>query len=672
MDKVFDQILSQEVSSTGNRYLVSPKTVSDLFTEGLYTLKIPNYQRPYSWSEKNIKDLFEDIYKLTQKENSSWFLGPIFTVRNVSESKCAELLDGQQRITTIQIILREATFLNLKWKNIVDFSNHKELKTSLKLIIDLCNRCLIRMNGTNVSAVFETEKDMNIHFKKYIVDFQDIESDCELNEKRKSFEEYTLLAKNNGSPTAKTILESINIVSVLLRKYFLTDTDVYTNIDNFIKFVEALCTKCWIIEIPLQSHNDSIQIFESLNNRGKKLTLVDKLRFKSIVKSTNENIEFIRNKWKYIYSGISYMIDNGYVKDEDDFYKVFFNSYNGGNFTKEDSFIKFYVDTYLENDSTIIRFVDETIRIVEFYKTLNSNLNSDNQFIKSFEPKKQSKVKAILQVLKNCIEISDNSRFYVFAIIRKYENIIENNYILIQAFWNIIREVFYEEIYKNKKSNEIRTLYMDNLKEVKNNNFLIKLDKLDFGKSILSILNNNNNNEAKFIISVYAYLYDTESLCSHSPGQYTYSQLDHLFPIKWQQHWKDKMYTKEDILNYLVILRQEKSLYFNNINWELLEIDIKGLDGFELESQKSIDDTLIQFIGNKWILHSGTNIRTSNKKFSIKKEEYQNQNWIKIPNNMDQLGINKYGNFDSKDILLRSIEIINSIISKINNSWDNT
>ena len=61
MEKVFDSILSWEGGARSKKYLVSPRTVGDFFTQGIHLLRIPDYQRPYSWTTKNIKDLLNDV-----------------------------------------------------------------------------------------------------------------------------------------------------------------------------------------------------------------------------------------------------------------------------------------------------------------------------------------------------------------------------------------------------------------------------------------------------------------------------------------------------------------------------------------------------------------------------------------------------------------------------------
>ena len=670
MDKVFDKILSYEGNNDGKRYLVSPRTISEFFTEGNYILKIPDYQRPYSWTDKNIKDLLDDILKLSKKEDSSWFLGPVFTVRRSSETKYSELLDGQQRITTIQIILREATLLRFNW---LDLDLDSSLKRKLKIVDELCNRCLVKMEGIHYKPVFETEPDMQCHFSKYIVKFQELETIEDLKFHRKEFEESTLKAQEEGSVTAKTILNSIKVIRKYLEETFTdNDNNVVKNMESFIDFVESLTTKCWLIEIPLQSHDDSIQIFESLNNRGKKLTLVDKLRFKSIIKSSKDNIDQIRLKWKDVYSGISFLIENSYVKSEDDFYKVFFNSIKGDNITKEDDFLVLFSNHYLNNDLSILEFLKETSRITDFYKTLYYSLDEDNAFVKYFDKKEQDKVKSLLQLLKSALEISDNSRLVLFSIIRTYSKQADDKYSIIQCIWNLIRRVFYTEIYRNKKSNVIRTEYMELVEQfTKDNTTLLKRATYECNRTILEIIKTKNNAEAKFVLMLYGYMYDYNSLCSHSPKQYSNSHLDHLFPQKWSTYWNDKQYTRDEVLDYLEELKNKQKELFAFINWEQFENDIKSLESFiELDKDRGLEDTLIEFIGNKWLLHSGTNIKTSHKGFDFKKSEYLDQKWIKVPSNSHILGIDNYDEFTYKEVILRTLLLANGIISKLNDNWD--
>ncbi|OQB53189.1 MAG: hypothetical protein BWX97_00820 [Firmicutes bacterium ADurb.Bin146] len=67
---------------------------------------IPVYQRPYSWKKSNCKLLFQDLMTTYQKDYASHFFGSIVFVEN-DVGGCNEyvIIDGQQRITTVSLLL---------------------------------------------------------------------------------------------------------------------------------------------------------------------------------------------------------------------------------------------------------------------------------------------------------------------------------------------------------------------------------------------------------------------------------------------------------------------------------------------------------------------------------------------------------------------------------------
>jgi hypothetical protein len=680
MEKVFDQILSWEGGSGSRKYLVSPRTVYDFFTQGINLIRIPDYQRPYSWTAKNITDLLTDVYKLSQKSNksSSWFLGPLFTVKKSTEDQFSDLLDGQQRITTIQIILREATLITMEEEGI-DI-NHPELKKKIEIAMAACNNCLVRMDGFKKIPVFETEEQLKDVFKSYIMDFSDIENHQQLKDRRREFNDRINKIRIEGSISAGTILKSIATVRKFITENFIKNgKDSVSNLKSFYYFIDALVNKCWLIEIPLQSHNDSIQIFESLNNRGKPLTLVDKLRYKSIISSTPDSINEIRNKWKEIYSGLNFMVDNNFVKSEDDFFKVLFNSIKGDDITKEDEFIELFESLYLDGDKKIISFLNSAITVFSFYKTIHTSLDANNTFIRNyFKKEEQEKVKALFRLLIQAINVSDNSRFILFHILIKNPNYHETNYIIIQSIWNLIRYVLHEEVYRNKKSNIIRTEYLSRIRKSYEKTFQFndssEIINFEFNKSFNYLIKSTNNSEAMFILYFQAYLNEFNSLTTHSPKQYNKSHLDHLFPRAWKSSWKAMEYTLNDVSDYILELKKATPELFSKIDCDQFILDIKNSENFELlnytTSPQRQEESIIEFIGNKWVLHAGTNIKTSNNSFDFKKKLYQDSKWIKIPSNNSEIGVNQFEKFTFKEVILRSIKLTNSIILKYNFNWD--
>jgi uncharacterized protein with ParB-like and HNH nuclease domain len=76
--------------------------------EGSKQFQIPLFQRPYSWSKKEWKVLWEDIMQIYHENEDNHFLGPIVTqaVPGTPDGISPFLLiDGQQRLTTLSLLL---------------------------------------------------------------------------------------------------------------------------------------------------------------------------------------------------------------------------------------------------------------------------------------------------------------------------------------------------------------------------------------------------------------------------------------------------------------------------------------------------------------------------------------------------------------------------------------
>lgn len=70
---------------------------------------IPEYQRPYAWTEEQVETLFEDLWEFTTisggaERESYYFLGSVVSYEN--ENGEQEIIDGQQRITSLFLLLR--------------------------------------------------------------------------------------------------------------------------------------------------------------------------------------------------------------------------------------------------------------------------------------------------------------------------------------------------------------------------------------------------------------------------------------------------------------------------------------------------------------------------------------------------------------------------------------
>jgi len=82
------------------------RNIGDIFSD-LYQFEIPPYQRPYAWEEEQARELLSDLLDAMDNRDASgglYFLGSIVLVKLTTEAQ-AKVIDGQQRLTTLTILL---------------------------------------------------------------------------------------------------------------------------------------------------------------------------------------------------------------------------------------------------------------------------------------------------------------------------------------------------------------------------------------------------------------------------------------------------------------------------------------------------------------------------------------------------------------------------------------
>ena len=72
---------------------------------GQNQLTVPPNQRDFSWTEREVKTLFQDFARSIADDDSNYFLGTIVTIPR--DGGRLEVVDGQQRLATTAIMLAE-------------------------------------------------------------------------------------------------------------------------------------------------------------------------------------------------------------------------------------------------------------------------------------------------------------------------------------------------------------------------------------------------------------------------------------------------------------------------------------------------------------------------------------------------------------------------------------
>lgn len=212
------------------------------FFEGSKQYAIPVYQRAYSWEEKQWDEFLEDLKEATKSDNH-YFFGNVLLEK--SNNEVSDIIDGQQRVTTIIIFARA---LCNELQNRAKTETLKSNMSNKEFIQYIQEDYLINRNKPKLEAV-EYDRD---YFRDFI-----IKGDSAKHEPQTPSQERI---KN-----AKEFFEKK-----------LKDTKNFST-DNLLAIFEAM-EKAELIQITFKEKKDSVLMFELQNNRGKNLTNMEKLK----------------------------------------------------------------------------------------------------------------------------------------------------------------------------------------------------------------------------------------------------------------------------------------------------------------------------------------------------------------------------------------------------------
>ena len=251
---------------------IDQKTIEALFSDKKTDFLIPDYQRPYAWEEKECQQLWDDIFSFAfpdddyEKFNNDdeYYLGTIVTFKNES-SKKLEVIDGQQRLTTLMLLLRAfySKFGNMKDKNSVTTR-------------DTIGKCLwkgdefgnLNTDVLKIDSQVATDNDKD--------QFLDILRNGESSDNMKS----------NYAKNYKFFVNKI--------------ADFLNNYPSFFPYLpNRILKNCILLPIEAESQDTALRIFSTLNNRGLPLSDADIFKSEFYKKFTKlgRKDEFIE-RWK--------------------------------------------------------------------------------------------------------------------------------------------------------------------------------------------------------------------------------------------------------------------------------------------------------------------------------------------------------------------------------------
>ncbi len=282
--------------STSEGSTSSTKLMGDLLE---YTFYIPDYQRGYRWTDTEVWELLNDLkeYQETRtKDSPPYYLQPL-VVKTREENKEYEVIDGQQRLTTIGLILHYIAQTDpvVKIKNFLESKSKSKCEECIPVEVKQAAQELTSPGSVNITYETRTTADASLTdmigkvnaetLDEYhiLMVYRAIQDWFDQNKKQeqnilRTLKEHTAVIWYAPSGDAHELFQRLNIGRIpltnaeLIRALFLTSksTDIYSERE------QVLIAEQWN-DIERRLADDSFWYFLMNDDHGTYDTRIDLL-----------------------------------------------------------------------------------------------------------------------------------------------------------------------------------------------------------------------------------------------------------------------------------------------------------------------------------------------------------------------------------------------------------
>jgi uncharacterized protein with ParB-like and HNH nuclease domain len=233
-----------------DRFKAESLSILELFQNSTY--EIPRFQRDYAWTKEQCEALWMDWRNLVETKSSAHFLGPMVVVRFEDQGKKFLVIDGQQRITTLQMII---ALIRDRWVELNP--GKKQTDMGPKPYEDTC-KSLIENGAPLYKKVFTP----NFYIAETFMNYVQRELD---DAERKNFVDLKKLT-DQEKDHAEELFSAY--------KYFREEIGTL-GVDELIEYERRLLNDFLVLRIDAVEIDNAFILFDTLNNRGLDLTQGD-------------------------------------------------------------------------------------------------------------------------------------------------------------------------------------------------------------------------------------------------------------------------------------------------------------------------------------------------------------------------------------------------------------
>ena len=479
---------------------VNKSSIKDLLMTGTKEkFLIPEYQRPYAWTDDQVLTLFEDLVEYTNNQNeSSYFLGCIVSFSN--ENKEQEIIDGQQRITTLFLLLRAIH------RKLQKMSDSKEKDNFIRQIEPAIWEIDELTSVADYGSVLIESKVLEVEYNQIL---ENILKTGEVEDKSK--DRYSLNYK-------------------LLIKLL----DEYANNEplNFYRFTNNVLNKTIVLPIKADTQETALTIFSTLNDRGLPLSDADIFKAKIYNKLNEENKAKFVEEWKNLTLRSEIAAES--IQKLFYYYMFYLRAMDNDKKTTTPGLRKYYAE-----DSFSRLFEDNLLQnlrdILEFWEVVNCRERKESKWTTNFS------ILSILDILS-----SYPNEFWKYPVIIYYlKN--KNSEKFEELFLTFLRKLFvnlFKVYIVSPTINSVKTSILNLNSSILHDEVLnfefrnVTEDELKNG------INHLHRNAVRMLLKLLAY--NIEEQKELLPYNW---EIEHILPLKWQTSYFN---SNEDEVNELI------------------------------------------------------------------------------------------------------------------------
>lgn len=470
---------------------IEPKSIEELLRNAKDNIfVIPEYQRPYAWTDEQAKTLFDDILNFTDEnqnnETKTYFLGSIVSYEN--ENREQEIIDGQQRLTSILLLLRA---IYTKLKSTSPSTEYDE--NFIKRIEPLIWKQDKLTGKTNYSKALLTSRVITTEREDIL----------------KNILETGIVKIGNEDNYSKNYL--------LFQKLF--DNLALDSPFIVYYFILSLLEKTILLPIKADNQETALTIFSTLNDRGLPLSDADIFKAKIYNNLKDGEKEKFIEEWKNLAEDSSYVGES--IQQLFYYYMFYLRALENDKISTTPGVRKYYSKNKFQKlfDKNLL---NELNTILNIWRVINKREELDDEIWS-----RQDKLLKLLDILS-----SYPNEFWKYPVIIYYLKYKENKD-FIETFERFLKKLIQELATNYIVSPTINAVKSEILRlntEIIVSSMPIFSFKTVDNNEIKEKLRIPNRNITRMLLKILAYTEQDDLLVKNW-------EIEHIFPRKWHNNY---------------------------------------------------------------------------------------------------------------------------------------